>query len=46
MRVAVDGEQLELGAEDVLVAVETTADFDVETDGRFVVFLDTGSTRT
>jgi isoleucyl-tRNA synthetase len=37
----VEGERVELGAGDVLVAVETTADFEVETDGRFVLWLDT-----
>jgi isoleucyl-tRNA synthetase len=37
----VDGEQVELTPEDVLVQVETTASFPVETDGRFVVWLDT-----
>jgi isoleucyl-tRNA synthetase len=39
--VAVDGEPIELTPEDVLVQVETTADFPVETDGRFVAWLDT-----
>ena len=37
----IDGEALTLGQEDVLVSVETHADFDVETDGNLVVFLDT-----
>jgi len=37
----VEGEALTLGQEDVLVSVETRADFDVETDGNLVVFLDT-----
>jgi isoleucyl-tRNA synthetase len=32
---------LTVGPEDVLVAVESQADFAVETDGRFVVWLDT-----
>jgi isoleucyl-tRNA synthetase len=41
VHVRVDGEELELGPEDVLVSVETTADFEVETDGRFVLWLDT-----
>jgi len=36
-----DGDPVELGREDVIVTVETKADFDVETDGRLVVFLDT-----
>jgi isoleucyl-tRNA synthetase len=36
-----EGESLSLGPEDVLVSVETKADFEVETDGRFVLFLDT-----
>ena len=35
-----EGGAVELGPEDVLVEVETHADFDVETDGRLVVFLD------
>jgi len=39
--VEIGGEPETLGSEDVLVAVETNADFDVETDGRFVVFFDT-----
>ncbi|MCB9915779.1 MAG: isoleucine--tRNA ligase [Planctomycetes bacterium] len=39
--VDVDGEPVALTAEDVQVTVETTADFDVETDGHVVVFLDT-----
>jgi isoleucyl-tRNA synthetase len=39
--VVVDGESLELAPEEVLVQVESQADFDVETDGRFVVWLDT-----
>ncbi|HVS18258.1 MAG TPA: isoleucine--tRNA ligase [Planctomycetota bacterium] len=41
IQVELEGEPLELGAEDVLVSVETTADFEVETDGRFVLWLDT-----
>ncbi|MFT7487234.1 MAG: isoleucyl-tRNA synthetase, partial [Candidatus Paceibacteria bacterium] len=36
-----DGEAIEIGPEDVLVSVETNAEFDVETDGRIVLFLDT-----
>lgn len=36
-----DGESVSLGTEDVSVSVETRAPFDVETDGRFVLFLDT-----
>ncbi|MBK8179798.1 MAG: isoleucine--tRNA ligase [Planctomycetes bacterium] len=39
--VVVEGETVQLTAEDVLVTVESQADFDVETDGRFVVWLDT-----
>ena len=35
-----EGEAYELLPEDVEVQVETTAEFDVETDGRLVVFLD------
>lgn len=39
--VSVDaGGPLELGPDDVLISVETQATFDVETDGRFVVYLD------
>ncbi|MBK7643396.1 MAG: isoleucine--tRNA ligase [Planctomycetes bacterium] len=32
---------VEVGPEDVSVTVESRADFDIETDGRFVIFLDT-----
>ncbi|HEV8113120.1 MAG TPA: isoleucine--tRNA ligase [Planctomycetota bacterium] len=39
--VEVDGRAVELSPEDVQVSVETRADFDVETDGQYVVFLDT-----
>ena len=39
--VEIGGESETLGASDVLVAVETNADFDVEADGRFVVYFDT-----
>ena len=39
--VSVEGEQVDVGGEDVLVSVETHADFDVETDGSLVIFLDT-----
>ena len=39
--VAVEGRSIELAPDDVQVSVETRADFDVETDGRYVVFLDT-----
>jgi isoleucyl-tRNA synthetase len=38
--IEVDGERVELGPEDVIVQVESSATFDVETDGRFVVWLD------
>lgn len=38
--VRIDGEDIEISPEDVLVTVESRADFDIETDGRFVVFLD------
>ncbi len=38
--VDVEGGPVELTALDVLVSVETNADFDVETDGKVVVFLD------
>lgn len=41
VRLELDGEAVPIGPEDVLVEVETRADFDVETDGRLVVFLDT-----
>jgi isoleucyl-tRNA synthetase len=37
----IGGERIALAADDVQISVETQADFDVETDGRFVVFLDT-----
>jgi isoleucyl-tRNA synthetase len=36
-----DGERVELRPEDVQVMVESRADFDVETDGRYIVWLDT-----
>ncbi len=36
-----EGETIDVGGDEVLVTVETLADFDVETDGRIVVFLDT-----
>lgn len=36
-----DGGSVELTAEDVEISVEVMADFDVETDGRLVVYLDT-----
>jgi len=36
----VEGETLEIGPEDVLVQVETRADFELETDGRFVLWFD------
>jgi isoleucyl-tRNA synthetase len=38
--VRVEGEEIEIAPEDVQVTVESRAEFDVETDGRFVVFLD------
>lgn len=37
----VEGAPLELGPDDVLVSVESRAEFPVETDGRFVLWLDT-----
>lgn len=37
----IDGERIEVTPEDVLIAVESTASFEVETDGRFVLWLDT-----
>jgi isoleucyl-tRNA synthetase len=39
--VDIGGEPETLGPDDVQVAVETHADFDVEADGRFVVYFDT-----
>jgi isoleucyl-tRNA synthetase len=36
----VEGESVEVTPEDVLVSVLSTASFDVETDGRFVAWLD------
>lgn len=41
LRVVVGAEELDLAPDDVTIQVETTAEFDVETDGRLVVFLDT-----
>jgi len=41
VRIAVAGQDVDLTPEDVQVAVESAADFDVETDGRYIVFLDT-----
>jgi isoleucyl-tRNA synthetase len=41
VEIQVEGGRIELSPEDVQVSVETQADFDVETDGRYVVFLDT-----
>lgn len=38
---ALGGDAVEIRAEDVLVQVETRADFELETDGRYVVWLDT-----
>ncbi len=38
---ALDGERVEITPEDVQVLVETRANFDLETDGRLVAFLDT-----
>ncbi|MCC6409557.1 MAG: isoleucine--tRNA ligase [Planctomycetes bacterium] len=43
--VDVEGAPLELVSEDVLVSVESRADFPVETDGHFVVWLDTALDR-
>ena len=37
---SVGGEELGFSPEEILIAVESQADFDVETDGRFVVWLD------
>lgn len=39
--VEADGEQVVLAPEDVQITVESQAEFDVETDGCYVVFLDT-----
>jgi len=41
LELALAGETVVIGAEDVLVQVETRADFELETDGRYVVWLDT-----
>jgi isoleucyl-tRNA synthetase len=41
VELALAGETVVIGAEDVLVQVETRADFELETDGRYVVWLDT-----
>lgn len=41
LAIVVDGETLDLAPEDVLVQVQTTASFDVETDGHLIVWLDT-----
>lgn len=38
--VRLDGEDIEISPEDVQVIVESRAEFAIETDGRFVVFLD------
>jgi isoleucyl-tRNA synthetase len=35
-----DGEDFEIAPEDVQVTVESRAEFEIETDGRFIVFLD------
>ncbi len=37
----VDGETIEIGPDDVLIQVQTSASFDVEADGRLIVWLDT-----
>jgi isoleucyl-tRNA synthetase len=39
--IELDGEAFELAPEDVQIAVESQAEFDVETDGTFIVWLDT-----
>ncbi|MFN0241558.1 MAG: isoleucine--tRNA ligase [Planctomycetota bacterium] len=39
--ISIAGEPFEAGPADVQITVETRADFDVETDGRFVVYFDT-----
>ncbi len=41
VEIQVDGRGIELQPDDVQVSVETRAEFDVETDGRIIVFLDT-----
>ena len=41
VELVLEGEPWTLLAEDVQVSVESRAEFDVETDGRFVVYLDT-----
>jgi isoleucyl-tRNA synthetase len=41
IEIRVDGEPLRIQPDDVEIRVESRAEFDVETDGRFVVYLDT-----
>jgi isoleucyl-tRNA synthetase len=41
VQLALEGESVTVGPDDVTVSVQSRADFDVETDGRFVLFLDT-----
>lgn len=40
IQLALEGEPVTLGPEDVEVSVESNADFDVESDGRMIVYLD------
>ncbi len=40
LSIEVEGAPLELGSDDVLISVESNADFAVETDGRFVLWFD------
>lgn len=41
LRLAVGAQSVDIAPEDVEIKVETTAEFDVETDGRLIVYLDT-----
>jgi isoleucyl-tRNA synthetase len=41
IEIALDGEPVALGPDEVEIQVQSQADFDVEADGRFVVWLDT-----
>jgi isoleucyl-tRNA synthetase len=41
VQIEIGSESIEVGPEDVQVIVESRAEFDVETDGQFVVWLDT-----
>ncbi len=41
LHLEIEEESIEIGPEDVLIQVQTTATFDVEADGRLIVWLDT-----